>query len=92
MVALLGIGLSGLFFYVFATSIARPIKKLGEAAASVGEGNLGTRMQFESQNELGLLASGFNNMVVALASLVGQVQESGRQVNASVTEIVATAR
>jgi methyl-accepting chemotaxis protein WspA len=89
---LIEVGLSGLFFYVFATSMARPIKKLGQAAASVGDGNLGTRMHFESQNELGLLARGFNDMVEALASLVGQVQQSDIQVNTSVNEIAASAR
>jgi methyl-accepting chemotaxis protein WspA len=92
IVVVIGIGLSGLFFFLFATSLARPIKRLGEAAASVGDGNLGTRMDFESQNELGVLARGFNDMVEALALLVGQVQKSGIQVNTSVHEIAASAR
>jgi methyl-accepting chemotaxis protein WspA len=92
MVVVIGVGLAGLFFYVFARSMARPIKRLGQAAASVGDGNLGTRMPIESQNELGLLARGFNDMVAALASLVGQVQQSGIQVNTSVNEITATSR
>jgi methyl-accepting chemotaxis protein WspA len=92
MVVVIGGGLAGLFFYVFATSMARPIKRLGQAAASVGDGNLGTRMPVESENELGLLARGFNDMVAALASLVAQVQQSGIQVNTSVNEIAATSR
>jgi methyl-accepting chemotaxis protein WspA len=92
LIVVIGVGFSGLFFYAFATSVARPIKRLGQAAASVGDGNLGTRMHFESQNELGLLARGFNDMVAALASLVGQVQHSGIQVNTSVNEIAATAK
>lgn len=92
MVVVIGVGLSGLFFYVFAASMVRPIKNLGQAAASVGDGNLATRMHHESQNELGLLARGFNDMVSALSSLVGQVQQSGIQVNNSVNEIAARPR
>ena len=92
MAVVIGVALSGLFFYAFARSLSGPIKRLGQAAASVGDGNLGTRMHFESQNELGLLARGFNDMVAALASLVGQVQQSGIQVNTSVNEIAATSR
>jgi methyl-accepting chemotaxis protein WspA len=91
-IVLIGLGLSGLFFYVFAASMARPIKRLGLAAACVGNGNLGTRMHFESENELGRLARGFNDMVAALASLVGQVEQSGIRVNASINEIAATTK
>src|SRR4029077_7461728 len=72
--------------------MVRPIKRLGRAAASVGEGNLSTRIHVESTNELGLLARGFNDMVAALASLVRQVQQSGIQVHTSVNEIAATSR
>ena len=67
MVVVIGVGVAGLFFYVFAASMVRPIKNLGQAAASVGDGNLATRIYHESQNELGLLARGFNDMVSALS-------------------------
>ncbi len=92
MVVVIGVGVAGLFFYVLAASIELPIKNLGQAAASVGDGNLATRIYHESQNELGLLARGFNDMVSALSSLVGQVQQSGIQINTSVNEIAASSR
>jgi methyl-accepting chemotaxis protein len=44
------------------------------------------------KDEIGVLARGFNDMIGALASLVGQLRQSGIQVNASVTEIATSAR
>ncbi|MBI3900010.1 MAG: methyl-accepting chemotaxis protein [Gammaproteobacteria bacterium] len=83
----------GVIFSWFITrSITRPIVQAAEVAAAVGEGALNSGMDFESNNELGILARGFNQMIKALSRLVGQVQRSGIQVSTSVTEIAATAK
>jgi len=43
-----------------------PIIKLKEAAAQIGEGDLETRVEIKSRDELGLLAQTFNEMTVQL--------------------------
>ncbi len=141
MIGAVGVGLAGVFYFLFARSLARPIKRLSEDVALVGEGNLGTRMAVEAQNDLGALAGGFSeirvlarafqrmvtalketvgvaeriaagdlavvvtprsdrdvmglalaDMVKRLSALMGEVQQSGIQVNTSVNEIAATSR
>ena len=81
-----------LFSWAVARSITRPIAQAAKVAAVVGNGDLSSSMDFESGNELGILARGFNHMIKALSKLVGQVQTSGIQVSTSVTEIAATAK
>jgi methyl-accepting chemotaxis protein len=55
-------------------------------------GDLSGRLDVGRGGEFGTLATGFNRMTDELAGLVGQVQKSGIQVNASVDEIAATAK
>ena len=85
---LVGVALS----WTITRSIAVRIAQAAHAAGVVGDGNLNSKMDFESNNELGILARGFNQMVKALSKLVGQVQKSGIQVSTSITEIAATSK
>ncbi|MEP6914675.1 MAG: MHYT domain-containing protein [Acidobacteriota bacterium] len=55
-------------------------------------GDLSRRLTVDRGNEFGTLTTGFNRMTDELVGLVGHVQESGLQVDASVTDIAATAR
>ncbi len=55
-------------------------------------GDLSGRLNRERNDEFGSVAKGFNRMTDELAGLVGQVQQSGVQVNAAVTQIAATAK
>jgi PAS domain S-box-containing protein len=55
-------------------------------------GNLSGRLNSDRSDEFGHVAKGFNQMTDELAGLVGQLQQSGVQVNTSVTEIATTAR
>jgi methyl-accepting chemotaxis protein WspA len=82
----------GAFAFLIARSITGRIAEAAAAASLISEGNLGSRISSESQDELGVLARGFNRMVGALSKLVGQVQKSGIQVSSSITEIAATSK
>jgi methyl-accepting chemotaxis protein WspA len=92
---LLGAGallVGGIFSWLITRSITGRLAEAAEAASLISEGNLGSRISSESQDELGILARGFNRMVGALSKLVGQVQKSGIQVSSSITEIAATSK
>ncbi len=54
---------------ILANTMTRPIKKLAKGATSIGEGNLDTKIEVKSKNELGDLASEFNNMALRLKEL-----------------------
>jgi methyl-accepting chemotaxis protein WspA len=82
----------GVFSWLITRSITGRLAEAAEAASLISEGNLGSRISSESQDELGILARGFNRMVGALSKLVGQVQKSGIQVSSSITEIAATSK
>lgn len=60
--------------YLISRSIIKPIKQLKAAAIQVGEGHLETRVAIDSQDELGILADTFNQMMLGLSrTTVSQV-------------------
>ncbi|MDH4037873.1 MAG: HAMP domain-containing protein [Candidatus Krumholzibacteria bacterium] len=61
---LMGVLLAGYMW----RSISRPIASLSEAATRIGEGHLDTRVTATTNDELGVLASSFNQMAEALAA------------------------
>jgi methyl-accepting chemotaxis protein WspA len=94
VLATVGMGLAVAFFcgYFLLRAITRPLGRLVTVLDAMRTGDLSGRLNVERRDEFGTLATGFNRMTDELAGLVGQVQQSGLQVNASVTEIAATAR
>jgi len=54
---------------LFAVQLTRPIKKLAEGAQALGEGRLDTQIDISGKDEIGLLASEFNEMAVKLKDL-----------------------
>jgi len=57
--------------------LVAPISRLTFAARQIGMGNLSTKAQIESQDEIGTLASTFNSMLDALSRAQQELQESG---------------
>lgn len=50
-------------------TITSPVRKLTQGARYIGEGNLSTRIDIESKDEIGILAAEFNEMALKLAEL-----------------------
>jgi len=73
-------------------AITQPLARLTHILDVMRTGDLSARLTREREDEFGTVASGFNRMTDELATLVGQVQQTGVQVNSSVLEIAATAR
>lgn len=76
------IAVIGLFCFLFALMgagilnrlIARPIVLLTKNMKLVKEGNLNLRLQVKTNDELGLLASGFNTMIARINQLLDNVR------------------
>ena len=73
-------------------AITQPLGRLVSVIDVVRQGDFTQRLHLDRRDEFGTLAHGFNRMSDELTALVGQVQQSGLQVNTSVLEIAATAK
>jgi signal transduction histidine kinase len=69
IVALLGFAVGLMAALWMSGQLTRPIGLLAEGAKSLGDGNLDTQINFERDDELGLLAKEFNIMAVKLKEL-----------------------
>lgn len=87
--ALFAAALGILIGIIAARSIARPINGLAEVARKVAAGDLSEQVQLDRQDEIGLLASAFNTMVLELKVLIKQVSVNAEQVAAASEELTA---
>jgi methyl-accepting chemotaxis protein WspA len=78
--------------YLLLRAITRPLGQLVGILDVMRRGDLSGRLDRDRGDEFGAVATGFNRMTDELVGFVGQVQQSGVQVNASVTEIAVTAK
>ena len=89
------LSLAGLAAYAIGNSITSPLGKLTEAAEEVAEGNLETRADVITNDEIGLLARTLNSMTSTaqelIASLEERVDERTQLVEKRATQIQAVA-
>ena len=72
--------------------IQEGLARLMSVTTVMSAGDFRQRVQITRRDELGLLGEGINRMADDLTGLIGQVQQSGIQVNSSATEIAATSK
>lgn len=75
---LLAVALLILTFFVaqyLGGQLIHPIEILSSAAIDIGKGNLSTRADVDSKDEVGTLARAFNTMAEQLGSLLGELEE-----------------
>lgn len=78
-----GVTLIALAFVSFAAGnyFAKPIKKLTESANKIKEGDLSKRIDVRSKNEVGVLASTFNEMAERLEKKIHELKLSNESLN-----------
>lgn len=76
-ITLLAMGISVIclifVYYEYSKKTSRPIKDLKDAMESIQKGNLDTRVQIRSNDEIGFLAKGLNSMTEKLQSHIKKV-------------------
>ena len=81
------------FAWLHVRRLAGPIRALQDGAARIGRGDLTSRIEIRTGDELEALAERFNQMAVQLqesyANLEGKVEERTRQLARSVSELEA---
>lgn len=73
----LGLGilsLLGIFF--FSRTVSGPLLSLSNAATEIGKGNLDTKVEVSSRDEIGEMASAFNTMAVRLKEYIAEQRRS----------------
>jgi len=70
--------------WVIARGITRPLNTLTGSAQKIAKGDYGQRLEIRSSDELGLLASAFNEMSRALSSREEQIQGMTRNLESMV--------
>lgn len=70
--------------------ISIPLKKVIDASQEIANGDLTVSINVKSNNEVGLLANAFTNMVAKLQLLIGKVNESAEQISTASHEIAST--
>ena len=66
---------------IIANRYSGPIEELSWAATETSRGRLNTRVRVSSNDELGVLATGFNGMVANLQAVASNVHESMAELN-----------
>ncbi len=78
MIAAVGVVLGVIVSGIITTRLSRPIKRLAAAAAEIGQGNWDVRVEPGSRDEIGRLASAFNQMTQELMAQRERLVQSER--------------
>ena len=70
-----------------ARATTQPLEELGEAAARIASGDLSSRIDVRSKDEVGRLASSFNAMTDELRDYVGQLEASRDELQAGLARL-----
>ncbi|MDF2924504.1 MAG: hypothetical protein K0R57_3418 [Paenibacillaceae bacterium] len=82
IVLVLGISVSLLFIH----GITRPLKQLVETMKRIEQGDLTTQLSIKRTDEIGVVATGFNNMIAAQRSMIREVVDSSTAMSNLVTD------
>ena len=72
--------------FFLSRNISIPVAKLGAAAANIGQGDLETRVDVSSGDELGELGLSFNRMAEGLQQATARLEEGNRKLTQEVSE------
>ncbi|ARU63211.1 hypothetical protein CBW65_21190 [Tumebacillus avium] len=95
MVQRLGAALVVLFLIIFAIQyfflkrMLNPIKDLSNAVDEVGAGNLNVELDVKSQDEIGVVAAGFNEMVKKIRNMMKEIESATGQLVSTFTQVAA---
>lgn len=83
LVSLICLVLTNIISLKISTSIVKPIKNIVKAMEKIQDGDLSVSVENNSKDEIGLLSTGFNNMIKNLKSIVTAVINSAILANQS---------
>jgi len=72
--------------WLMSRKISKPISLLANASGKVAQGDLSTSVKVKSSNEIGVLTSSFNQMVVSLRKSRNELQQWGKKLEERVAK------
>ena len=82
----------GLIYFLIGRLVAKPVKLMKEAFARAGEGDLSTRVEVRSRDELGSLAESFNHFMAKIQESFRALAENAKTLDASADGLRTVAR
>jgi two-component system nitrate/nitrite sensor histidine kinase NarX len=73
-------------------ALARPLRRLADAAGAIAEGRLDTRVRVESRDELGALAQSFNTMADRVQESQRELRQANQELDGRIREAQALYR
>ncbi len=92
IVMFISLVIGGALIYFVTLSITKPLKRLVVTSKEISEGDLTQTIEIHSNDEIGQLAKGFNEMTDALRTLIGRINTSAGHVAAASEELTASVR
>ncbi|PFM60948.1 chemotaxis protein [Bacillus cereus] len=92
IVMLISLVVGGALIYFVTLSITKPLKRLVVTSKEISEGDLTQTIQIHSNDEIGQLAKGYNEMTHSLRILIGRINTSAGHVAAASEELTASVR
>lgn len=92
IVMLISLVVGGALIYFVTLSITKPLKRLVATSKEISEGDLTQTIEINSNDEIGQLAKGFNEMTDSLRTLIGRINTSAGHVAAASEELTASVR
>jgi signal transduction histidine kinase/CheY-like chemotaxis protein len=90
LLGLIGILFSSLLIWALIQKITRPLRQLRDSAEAVGQGDFSRRVEVQSQDEYGELATVFNNMVENLKASRAEVEETLQTLKNTQAQLIQT--
>lgn len=72
--------------YTLAAKILKPVPQFVASFSEAGKGNLKTRIDYTSDDELGDLASGYNKLIDNLSEIIGHVVDNSNTIDSKVNQ------
>jgi len=86
IIFLIIVGLSGIISVLFSKKMTRPLKKLLEATKEINDGNYEIEIANKPSDEIGLLATSFEEMALTIQNLLNDLKEYNQNLEVQVKE------
>ncbi|PAB57154.1 methyl-accepting chemotaxis protein, partial [Anaeromicrobium sediminis] len=90
MIGLAMIGVIGMLIYFLINKSMKPIIQMAEVTKDVASGNLQVKVDVKSNDEIGILADNFNNMIENMRGVLGEMNEMGMTVASTSQQMMAS--
>ncbi|WPC39274.1 methyl-accepting chemotaxis protein [Clostridium sp. JS66] len=92
VVALLAVILGGFIIITIVSNNLKPLAKLAEVAEEAAKGDLTKSVEIKSQDEIGMVAASFNNMIENLRNINNKINNMSQNIAASSSNLLSSAQ